>query len=266
MNTVDKINLILKDAGVSKVNLSKYLGVSRQMIYNYFGEDDLSNMPEDKCQLLFKLLDINSIDELNNVTITDEYISRVSSKIFTKTKKNEPKKNTTECVDVSGIKKEEQEIISDIVFVLKELLNEDKTKVSSSTLKYIYQFIQTLSTNKELKFFLEFISKSNGFTEPLHFTYDEEKQYIYESIMFSALTLYNNGGASRSKLAESHRRWENELSRQKEEKLSRTQELNSAKVLALRELGYDEINESNASEVFDKIAEITSRKINDRYS
>ena len=265
MNTIDKINLILKDAGVSKVNLSKYLGVSRQMIYNYFEEDDLSNMPEDKCQLLFKLLDINSLEELANVTITDEYISRVSSKIFSKTKQPEIKK-TTECVDVSGIKKEEQEIIGDIIFVLKELLNEDKTKVSSATLKYVYQFIQALSTNKELKYFLEYISKSNGFTEPLHFTYDEEKQYIFESIMFSALTLYNNGGASRSKLSESHRRWENELSRQKEEKLSRTQELNTAKVLALRELGYDEINEKNASEVFDKIAEITSRRINDRYS
>lgn len=265
MNTIDKINLILKDAGVSKVNLSKYLGVSRQMIYNYFEEDDLSNMPEDKCQLLFKLLDIKSIDELAQVTITDEYISRVSSKMFSKTKQPDIKK-TNEYVDVSGIKKEEQEIISDVIFVLKELLNEDKTKASTITLKYIYQFVQALSTNKELKYFLEYISKSNGFTEPLNFTYDEEKQYIFESIMFSALTLYNNGGASRSKLAESHKRWENELSRQKEEKLSRTQELNSAKVLALRELGYDEINEKNASEVFDKIAEITSRKINDRYS
>ena len=265
MNNVDKINLILKDAGVSKVNLSKYLGVSRQMIYNYFEKDDLSNMPEDKCQLLFKLLDIVSVEDLKNITITDEYISRVSSKIFKKTKQPEVKK-TNEVVDVSGVKKEEQEIISDIVFVLKELLNEDKTKVSFATLKYLYQFIQSLSTNKELKFFLEYVSKSNGFTEPLIFTYDEEKQYIFESIMFSALTLYNNGGASRSKLAESHKRWENELSRKKEEKLSRTQELNTAKVLGLRELGYDEINEKNASEVFDKIAEITSRKINDRYS
>lgn len=265
MNTIDKINLILKDAGVSKVNLSKYLGVSRQMVYNYFEDDTLSNMPEDKCQLLFKLLDIQSIEDIANITITDEYISRVSSKIFKKTKNSEIKKNS-ECVDISGIKKEEQEVISDIVFVLKELLNEDKTKVSFITLKYLYQFIQSLSTNKELKYFLEYISKSSGFTEPLTFTYDEDKQYIFESIMFSALTLYNNGGASRSKLAESHRRWENELSRKKEEKLSRTQELNTAKVLALRELGYDEINEKNASEVFDKIAEITSRKINDRYS
>lgn len=264
MNAIDKINLILKDAGVSKVNLSKYLGVSRQMIYNYFDGEDLSNIPEDKCQLLFKLLDVSSEKDLLNVTITDEYINRVSSKIFVKTKVET--KKPTECVDVSGIKKEEQEVISDIVFVLKELLNEDKTKVSNATLKYIYQFIQSLSTNKELKYFLEYVAKSNGFTEPLEFTYDEEKQYIFESIMFSALTLYNNGGASRSKLAESHKRWENELSRKKEEKLSRTQELNTAKVLALRELGYDEINEKNASEVFDKIAEITSRNINDRYS
>ena len=107
MNTIDKINLILKDAGVSKVNLSKYLGVSRQMIYNYFEEDDLSNMPEDKCQLLFKLLGIKSEEELLNVTITDEYINSVSSKIFVKTKVET--KKPTECVDVSGVKKEEQE-------------------------------------------------------------------------------------------------------------------------------------------------------------
>ena len=94
------------------------------------------------------------------------------------------------------------------------------------------------------------------------FDFNEEHQYIFESIMYSAMTLYANGGASKSKLAESHRRWEADLERKNEEKLSRTQELNTAKVQALRELGYDEINERNASEVFDKIAEIQSRKIN----
>ena len=78
---------------------------------------------------------------------------------------------------------------------------------------------------------------------------------------YSAMTLYANGGASKTKLAESHKKWENELSRKNEEKLSRTQELNTAKVLALKELGYTEITEQNASEVFDKIAEIQSRGI-----
>ena len=80
--------------------------------------------------------------------------------------------------------------------------------------------------------------------------------------MYSAMTLYTNGGASKSKLAESHRRWEADMERKNEEKLSRTQELNTAKVQALRELGYTEINERNASEVFDKIAEIQSRNSN----
>ena len=79
--------------------------------------------------------------------------------------------------------------------------------------------------------------------------------------MFSAITLYSGGGASRSKLAESHRRWEEVLATKKEEKLSRTQELNTAKFQALRELGYDKIDEKNASEVLDKIAEIMSTKI-----
>ena len=43
--------------------------------------------------------------------------------------------------------------------------------------------------------------------------------------------------------------------------LGRTQELNTAKVQALRELGYTEINTNNAKEVLDKIAEIQSRKV-----
>ena len=108
---------------------------------------------------------------------------------------------------------------------------------------------------------LGYISKSAGFTNPTVYEFEEDPQFIFESIMYSAMTLYNNGGASRTKLNESHRRWENELSRKNEEKLSRTQELNTAKVLALKELGYTEINEQNATEVFDKIAEIQSRGI-----
>ena len=65
MNTVEKINLILKKTNISKVNLAKYLGVSRQMVYNYLDSDDLNKMPAEKCQLLFKLLEVNNCDEIN---------------------------------------------------------------------------------------------------------------------------------------------------------------------------------------------------------
>ena len=103
------------------------------------------------------------------------------------------------------------------------------------------------------------MSKTTGFTNPEEYKFNEEKQFIFESILYSALTLYNNGGASRSKLTESHRRFVQEIEQKKEEKLSRTQQLNTVRIQALKELGYTEITTSNAEEVFEKIAEIESR-------
>ncbi len=256
MTTVEKINVILKEANISKVNLAKYLNVSRQMVYNYLDGDDLSKLSNDKCQLLFKLLNVKTEEELKNLELTSEYIQEVGNKIFN-SKRNPVKKS--EIIELTGLRKEEQDLISDIVFQLKEFLNEDKTKSSQVLLTYIYQFLQAVGNNKEMKYILGYVSKSLGYTNPNVYAFEEEQQFIFESIMYSAMTLYNNGGASRSKLAESHKRWEMELSRKNEEKLSRTQELNTAKVQALRELGYDEINENNAGEVFDKIAEIQSR-------
>ena len=104
------------------------------------------------------------------------------------------------------------------------------------------------------------MSKTTGFTDPEEFKFNEEKQFIFEGILYSALNLYHNGGASRSRLTETHRRFVQEIEQKKEEKLSRTQQLNTVKIQALKELGYTEINESNAAEVFEKIAEIESRK------
>ena len=43
--------------------------------------------------------------------------------------------------------------------------------------------------------------------------------------------------------------------------MSRTMEINAAKIQAMKELGYTELNEANASEVLAKIIEIESRKV-----
>ena len=258
MNTIEKINLILKKANISKVNLAKYLGVSRQMVYNYLDSDDLNKMPAEKSGLLFNLLEVNNCDEILKKEITDEYLQSVSNKIFNSCKTSTKKE---ELIEVSGLKKEEKELISDIVFILKEMLNEDKTKDSFNVITYYYHFLQALPSMKELKYILGYVAKNCSYIKPDTYDFDPEQQFIFESIMFSAMTLYSNGGASKTKLAESHRRWEAELERKKEEKLSRTEELNTAKVQALRELGYTEINPQNAAEVFDKIAEIESRNL-----
>ena len=143
---------------------------------------------------------------------------------------------------------------------MKEKLEDDSDE-GYNIVKYLYHYLQSIDNAKELKYILGYVSKATGFVKPLEFVFDEEQQFVFESIMFSAMTLYNSGGTSKQKLAESHRRFVNQIEHKLEEKMSRTLELNTIKVQALKELGYTMINEDNATEVFEKIAEIQSRKV-----
>ena len=97
MNVVEKINLILKKANISKVNLAKYLGVSRQMVYNYLDSTDLSKLPNEKCQLLFELLNVKSADEILALEINKEYLQTVGSRIFDSAKEEEKKEKYYDC-------------------------------------------------------------------------------------------------------------------------------------------------------------------------
>lgn len=253
-----ELNVVLTELGISKVRLAKYLGVSRQMLYNYLAIDNISNWPKEKAAKLLSLLNIEKIEDLSSLKINGEYIIEVENRL------NEGVKDTSSkdiIADLKGFNKKEQELLSDIINLLKEKLSSDKTKDTYNTYLYLYHFLQSMETNHELKYILGYVSKSLGFTPPMEFAFNTDKQFIFESIMFSAMTLYNNGGASKAKLTASHKRFEEDIEHKNEEKLSRTQELNTAKVQALKELGYTEINEDNAKEVLEKIAEIQSRKV-----
>ena len=253
-----ELNIVLTELGISKVRLAKYLGVSRQMLYNYLAIDDISNWPKEKAAKLLSLLNIETIEELANLKITGEYIIEVESRLNEGVKDSS---NREVIADLKGFNKKEQELLTDIINLLKEKLSSDKTKDTYNTYLYLFHFLQSMETTEELKYILAYMSKSLGFTDPMEFAFNQDKQFIFESIMFSAMTLYNNGGASKTKLSESHKRFVQDIEHKNEEKLSRTQELNTAKVQALKELGYTEINEDNAKEVLEKIAEIQSRKV-----
>jgi len=164
-------------------------------------------------------------------------------------------------LDLKGLSKEKQTLITDITYLIKEKLIEDNRDENYNAFLYLYHMLQSLENVPEIKYIFGYMSKTTGFTNPEEYKFNEDKQFIFEGILYSALTLYNNGGASRSKLAESHRRFVQEIEAKNEEKLSRTQQLNTVKVQALKELGYTEINENNAAEIFEKIAEIQSRKV-----
>ncbi len=258
---MNKLNELLQELGISKVRLAKYLGVSRQMVYNYLELDDLNKWPKEKKLLLFRLLDIDdgSDDTIGKIKVSTDYLMNVENRL------NQGVKNTSDLdsyFDLKGLSKDDQTLLADITYLLKEkLLDEQKRNENHYAVTYLYHMLQSIDNVPEIKYIFGYMSKTTGFTDPEEYKFQEDKQFIFEGILYSALTLYNNGGASRTKLAESHRRFVQEIEQKNEEKLSRTQQLNTIKIQALKELNYTEINESNAAEVFEKIAEIQSRKV-----
>lgn len=264
---MDKLNDILHELGISKVKLAKFLGVSRQMIYNYLDLDDINKWPKDKKVLLFNLLGIKTPEELDQIKVDTDYIMEVETRLhaFLKTTEENRMEEKTSFSDSNGIQlgKKEKELFDMLVTFIRERLEDDQDLEIYNTFKYMYHFLQSMDTSKETKYMLGYVAKATGFVKPLEFVFNEEEQFRFESIMFSAMTLYANDGVSQAKVAESHKRFVNQIEHKLEEKMSRTMELNSAKVQALKELGYTEISEENAAEVLAKIVEIQSRKVTD---
>ena len=255
---MSKINSVLSELGVSKVRLAKYLGVSRQMLYNYLACENLEDWPSEKATRLMQLLEVKNESELNDLVIDGDYIIKIDTKL------NEGVKvalSSSNLGDLKGFNRKEVEILTDLTTLLKDRLKDDKTKDTYNTYVYLYHFMQSMETNKELKYLLAFVSKLTGFTKPREFLYNQDNQILFESIMYSGFTLYNNGGASSRKVQDQHEKFVKDIEQKHEDKLSRTQELNSVKLQALKELGYTVITQDNAKEVFEKIAEIQSRKV-----
>ena len=98
---MSKLNEILQELGISKVKLAKYLGVSRQMIYNYLELGSLNNWPKEKKILLLKLLNIEdgSDKTLNKIKITPDYIMEVESRL------NQNIKDSFELDNMADLKK-----------------------------------------------------------------------------------------------------------------------------------------------------------------
>ena len=211
----------------------------------------------DKKEKLFNLFGIKNESELKKIKVDESYIALLESRI------NEgliDAYNKESIADLKGLNKKEQSLIIDIFSLLKEKLLEDQTDTEYNTLKYVLFYLQKMNQVEELKYILAYMAKSNTQIPINEYIFNEDKQYIFEGILYSAMSLYVSGNASRSKVTESHKKWEKDIEAKKEEQLSRTQELISFRHQALRELGYTSINDDNAKEVFEKIAEIMSSK------
>lgn len=255
---MQNLNELLQELGISKVRLAKYLGVSRQMVYNYLELDDLSKWPKEKKIMLYRLLDINDESEISKIKVTTDYLMSVEAKLSKNTKTRE---ETNHCIDTKGLSGDSQRLLMDITSLIKEKLVDDNYRRENFyTFTYLYHTLQMMDSMPEIKYIFGYMSKTGCYTNTDEYKLQEDKQFILEGIINTALNLYNNGGSSRSKLQEAHRRWVAEIEAKKEEKISRTQELSTVKIQALKELNYTKMDNSNANEVIEKILEILAKK------
>ena len=259
---MDRLNELLQELGISKVKLAKYLGVSRQMVYNYLSLKTLNKWPKEKKILLFKLLNIEdgNEDTLKNIKVNTEYLIAVEGRL------NQCLKNSSQIdtvIDIKGLDKKEQELLNNIICIIKEKFSDqDKDhKEFYFTYLYLYHLLQSIDNIPEIKYLLAYISKSSGFTNTKDFEFNNNNQLLFEGIIYSAITLYNSGEANPKRVLTSHNRFVQEMEQKKEEILGRTMQYNKFRVQALRELGYDKVTPENANEFLMKMAEIESRNI-----
>lgn len=258
---MERLNDILRELGISKVKLAKCLGVSRQMIYNYLELDDINKWPKDKKVILLNILGVKSADDIINIKVDTDYIMDVEMRInslFENTAKSDV---TDTNIIFDGLEQKQKELLHNIVDELKERLSDDKDVNAYNSILYLYHYLKTMESSKELKYILAYMSKEACYTKPYEFVYDETEQFIFEGILYSAMLLYHGGTASKTRVAATHKKFVQHLEQKVEEKMSRTVEINAAKVQALKELGYTYVTDENAAEVLAKIVEIESRKI-----
>ena len=108
---MDKLNDLLQELGVSKVRLSKYLGVSRQMVYNYLSFDSLDKWPKEKKILLLQLLDLKDgrKEEIAKVKVNTEYLMNVEKRLNVGVKNGNEFENY---LDLKGLDKESRVLLT----------------------------------------------------------------------------------------------------------------------------------------------------------
>ena len=129
---MEELNKLLNTIGISKVKLAKYLGVSRQMIYNYLQLDSLDKWPQEKRLMLFKLLDIENGEPktIKAIKVDSEYLEELEVRL----NQNVKDINSTN-FNYKLLNREEQELLNDLIFLIKEKFTEDKKKYIHPTIK-----------------------------------------------------------------------------------------------------------------------------------
>ena len=132
---------IINEASISKVNVAKFLGVSRQMLYNYLALDKIDDLPKDKQTKLLSLFGVEKEEDLEKIKVDDNYIATLENRI------NEgilDSFNKESISDLKGLNKKEQTLLTDIFQTLKDKLLNDHNEIEYNTLRYLLMYIQNM--------------------------------------------------------------------------------------------------------------------------
>ena len=174
---MQNLNELLQELGISKVRLAKYLGVSRQMVYNYLELDDLSKWPKEKKIMLYRLLDINDESEISKIKVTTDYLMSVEAKLSKNTKTRE---ETNHCIDTKGLSSDSQRLLMDITSLIKEKLADDNYRRENFyTFTYLYHTLQMMDSMPEIKYIFGYMSKTGCYTNTDEYKLQEDKQFIF---------------------------------------------------------------------------------------
>ena len=184
------LNTILHELGISKVKLAKFLGVSRQMVYNYLELGDINKWPKDKRVLFLNLLGVKSTEELQKIKVNTDYITDVEIRLSSLSKENTTVHTSCNSNIYDGLDKKRKELMANIIDILKEGLEDEKDTDSYNAYKYLYHYLQAMSSSNVLKYILAYISKTSGYCKVDEFVFNEREQFDLESILFSAFSLY----------------------------------------------------------------------------
>ena len=147
---MNKLNELLQELGISKVRLAKYLGVSRQMVYNYLELDDISKWPKEKKLLLYKLFDIQDSKELDDIEVSTDYLMSVENRLNQGLKASMGEENY---LDIKNLNRESQMLLSDIVNLMKEKLSDERKKEENYyAFLYLYHMLQSMTNVHEIKY------------------------------------------------------------------------------------------------------------------
>ena len=147
-----------------------------------------------------------------------------------------------------------------LVLSARELLKEKEKKAREALIASIQVGSVLKGTVETLQNYGAFVKLENGLSGLVHVSQISQKRVKLPSDVLEVGQEVEVKviGIKDGKISLSMKALEEE---KKEEVLTRTQQLNTVRVQALRELGYNAINPDNAAEVFEKIAEIQSRKV-----